>query len=267
MWSCEERVFKYKGRPFFRSYSPPAHWHIQPFNTPLLSSTCLSYTLPLSDFKSVQSCLLQPIQSLPTLLLQPSLLQAKNWISAYLKGAYFRPLMWHLKTGHPLKLRLLMTPGCLTTQINPADTLPTVYLFSNLVIIKRGLSQKHQPNLSRTWTKNTQSIFLNAWAITNKHLNLKYTVRITRIYSHTIICFGSSTTIWRRSWWTSWWIRKRWLINCRGWWVSRVRRLRVRKGRLRVRKGSWRDMNTVLERGITLEAAKTEEWFGDSEIL
>jgi hypothetical protein len=30
----------------------------------------------------------------------------------------------------------------------------------------------------------------------------------------------------------------------------------VRKGRLRVRKGSIRDMNIVLERGITLEAEK-----------
>lgn len=26
-------------------------------------------------------------------------------------------------------------------------------------------------------------------------------------------------------------------------------------------------MNTVLERGITLEAAKTEEWFGDSKVI
>ena len=146
MWSCEERVFKYKGRPFFRSYSPPAHWHIQPFNTPLLSSTCLSYTLPLSDFKSVQACLLQPLQSLPTLLLQPSLLQAKNWISAYLKGSYFRPFKRHLKPGHPpLKLRLFLTPGSLTTQSNPTDTLPTVYLFSIPVIIKRVVSQIHHP--------------------------------------------------------------------------------------------------------------------------
>lgn len=137
-------------RPFFRSYSSLVHRHIDPLNTPLFSSTSLSYTFPLSEFNSVQPCLLY------TLLLQtPPMLQAKN-LSTLWTIPLFHLFKTHMKSTHPKRTRLYMTPGHpmrLRLSLTPGSQKHLLQLRRPSLFLKPGC-QEHllQPNLKRTST-------------------------------------------------------------------------------------------------------------------
>lgn len=176
------RVFKYKGRPFFRSYSSLVHRHIQPFNTPFVSYTSLSYTLPLLNFKfvqlSLQPCLLHP---LPTILLQ-FVLQMKNG-NTLGTIRLFHLFKMQMKSTHPNRFRLFLISGSQKHLLQ----------FRRLCLFLKPGCQKYllQPNLSITWTiANTHPMFLSKWTIPNFHHNLVYTSTIP-------LCYGLAWVSWK----------------------------------------------------------------------